>query len=209
MTDAEIPLTMRVATAADVPSLLALVRSAYRGEASLEGWTTEAGFLADERIDEAGLLAKIEDPNTTVLSFYGAPSATPPSGGQQQEKQLLACCEVVRLVPPPESESPNSNNSNKTTCYFGLFAVQPKRQNGGIGRRVLGAAEAHARQQLGGSRMEMLVVWLRDELIAWYVRRGYRVVAGETRPFPYAHLVNGKALREDLYFVVLEKDLLP
>ena len=40
---------------------------------------------------------------------------------------------------------------------------------------------------------------------AWYVRRGY-TLTGERRPFPYAEIVNGRALRDDLYFVVLAKD---
>lgn len=194
MTVAERRLTMRVATAADIPPLLALVRSAYRGEASLEGWTTEAGYLADERIDEAGLLAKIEEPNTRVLMFSGPPS--PPSHRQQQQKdELLACCEIARLPDPSKR------------AYFGLFAVNPKLQNGGIGRKVLGEAEKYAREQFGADRMEMLVVWLREELIAWYVRRGYKLLEEQTRPFPYEHLVNGKALRDDLYFIVLEKEL--
>lgn len=189
MTVAEKPLTIRLATAADIQPLLALIRSAYRGEASLEGWTTEAGYLADERIDEAGLLAKINEPNGVVLMAFGPPSPSSP------QEELLACCEILRLPEPSK------------TAYFGLFAVRPKLQNGGIGRRVLGEAERYAKETFGVEKMEMQVVWLRDELIAWYVRRGYQLLEGETRPFPYEHLVNGKALRDDLYFVVLEKDL--
>lgn len=178
------PLTVRKATPADIPALLALVKSAYRGEDSRQGWTTEADFVADERIDEAGLLAKITAAGSTVLL------ATTTAG-----EDLLACCEVVRHPPPSD------------LSYFGLFAVNPRLQNGGIGRRVLAEAERYAREEMGAARMEMTVVWLREELIAWYVRRGYVVVEGERRPFPYEHLVNGKALRDDLYFIVLQKDL--
>lgn len=196
MTVAEKSLSIRPATAADTQPLLALVRSAYRGEASLEGWTTEAGYLADERIDEAGLLAKIHDPHGVVLMAFGRPSpAAAAAAATAPREELLACCEILRLPEPSK------------TAYFGLFAVSPKLQNGGIGRQVLGEAERYARATFGADKMEMQVVWLRDELIAWYVRRGYRVLEGETRPFPYEHLVNGKALRDDLYFIVLEKDL--
>lgn len=180
------PLTVRKATPADIPALLALVKSAYRGEDSRQGWTTEADFVADERIDEAGLLAKITAAGSTVL-LATTNNAT--------AEDLLACCEVVRHPPPSD------------LSYFGLFAVNPKLQNGGIGRRMLAEAERYAREEMGAARMEMTVVWLREELIAWYVRRGYVVVEGERRPFPYEHLVNGKALRDDLYFIVLQKDL--
>jgi ribosomal protein S18 acetylase RimI-like enzyme len=183
---ATLPLTFRKATPADIPALLALVKSAYRGESSRQGWTTEADFITDERIDEAGLLAKITAPGGEVLL---ATSAAAPND------QLLACCEVLRHPAPSD------------LSYFGLFAVNPKLQNGGIGRQVLAEAERHAREEMGASRMEMTVVWLREELIAWYVRRGYVIMEGEKRPFPYEGLVNGKALRDDLYFLVLRKDL--
>jgi hypothetical protein len=54
--------------------------------------------------------------------------------------------------------------------------------------------------------MEMGVIAQRTELIAWYERRGYRRT-GETWPFPYHELIEGRALRDDLYFVVLRKAL--
>lgn len=181
-------LTFRKATPADIPALLALVKSAYRGEESRQGWTTEADLVADERIDETGLLAKITAPGSAVLLATTITTTT-------TEENLLACCEVLRHPPPGD------------LSYFGLFAVNPKLQNGGIGRRMLAEAERYAREEMGAARMEMTVVWLREELIAWYVRRGYVVVEGEKRPFPYEHLVNGKALRDDLYFLVLRKDL--
>ncbi|KKY31280.1 putative acetyltransferase [Diaporthe ampelina] len=199
------PLTFRKATPADTPALLALVKSAYRGEDSRQGWTTEADFLADERIDEAGLLGKITAPGSTVLLATTTTTTTtsPPSNAPipgagaaaAAAETLLACCEVLRHPPPSD------------LSYFGLFAVDPRLQNGGIGRRVLAEAERHARGDMGAARMEMTVVWLREELIAWYVRRGYAVARGEKRPFPYGSLVNGKALRDDLYFLVLRKDL--
>jgi hypothetical protein len=71
---------------------------------------------------------------------------------------------------------------------------------------VLGRAERWARDEWGSTRIEMNVIWTRVELIAWYARRGY-VRTGEKRPFPYGQLVNGAALRDDLYFDVLAKAL--
>ncbi|KAF3765729.1 acyl-CoA N-acyltransferase [Cryphonectria parasitica EP155] len=183
-------LSFRKATPSDVPSLLKLVQSAYRGEASREGWTTEADLVVDDRIDEPGLLAKINQPHGRVLITFAAASS--PAGSEP-----LACCEVTALEGSSESAT------------LGLFAVNPKLQNGGIGRRVLAEAERCARDEMGITAMEMNVVWSRAELLAWYERRGYKVVEGETRPFPYDHLPNGRAgaLRQDLYFKVLRKQL--
>jgi hypothetical protein len=53
--------------------------------------------------------------------------------------------------------------------------------------------------------MEMQVIAQRDELIAWYERRGY-ALTGETRPFPYDEQ-RYTPKREDLAFVVLAKGL--
>lgn len=178
-------LTFRKATQADVPVLDALVRSAYRGESSKQGWTTEAHFIEGERIDEAGILAKINEPGGAILIASGGPDGHAPP---------LACCEV--LVYPGAGG----------LAYFGLFAVDPALQNGGIGKKVLAEAERYARDVLGVKRLEMQVLWMRDELIAWYVRRGYELLE-EKRPFPYEHAENGKPLRDDLYFVILRKEL--
>jgi hypothetical protein len=52
----------------------------------------------------------------------------------------------------------------------------------------------------------MTVVNVRDALIRWYERRGYRLT-GERRPFPYGDHRFGRATRDDLEFVVLEKAL--
>lgn len=179
-------LTFRKATQADVPALDALVRSAYRGESSKQGWTSEADFIEGERIDEAGILAKINEPGGAILVASGAGAApgAPP----------LACCEVLKY--PGAGE----------LAYFGLFAVNPALQNGGIGKKVLGEAERYAREVSGAKTLEMQVIWLREELIAWYLRRGYELL-DEKRPFPYEHSTNGKPLRDDLYFVTLRKKL--
>lgn len=176
-------LIFRKAAPADVPSLLKLVRAAYRGEAS-HGWTTEAYLVADDRIDESELLKKINAPNGQVLL------ALSPAD------ELLACCEVLRHPEPSKS------------AYLGLFSVSPSLQNGGIGRKVLAEAERYARDEMHAGTMEMQVLWMRTELIAYYERRGYRVAEGVKIPFPYAHLVNPRpGVRQDLYFVAMKKAL--
>ncbi|KAK4987518.1 hypothetical protein LTR50_004551 [Elasticomyces elasticus] len=179
-------LNVRTATAADVGPLLSLIGSAYRGEESRKGWTTEADLLTGDRIDEAGLLAKITEPDGVMLLATDGDNAAASSGSGGA---LVACCELLRR--------------NYGLGYFGLFAVEPRRQGGGLGKRVLRIAESYAREMLGMERLEMQVIWTRAELIAWgYVR------TGEKRPFPYEQLVSGaRALRDDLYFEILEKDL--
>lgn len=174
-------LTFRKASPPDTLPLLTLIRSAYRGPSSRAGWTTEADLVADDRIDAPGLVSKITDPNGAVLV------ASDPATGQ-----TVACCEVLCR--------------EGGVAYFGLFAVDPKRQAGGVGRKVLEYAEAYAKKEWDARAMEMWVIWPRQELIAWYIRRGYKKTS-RTAPFPYGHLVNGKALRDDLYFVTLEKEL--
>lgn len=175
----QMPLTTRPATSADVPALNILVASAYRGEESRKGWTTEADLLIGPRINDAGLLAKIADPNNIVLVTMNTSNV------------LVACCEVLKR--------------SDELGYFGLFAVDPKRQGAGLGKRVLQAAEEFASRTLDLKKLEMSVIWRRKELIAWYIRRGY-ILTGETKSFPYELMVDGAAaLHDDLHFVVLEK----
>lgn len=194
------PLSIRPATPADVPVLLPLIRSAYRGEKSRKGWTTEADLLADQRIDEGGLLAKITEPEGVILMVTEESATVADKVVVVDEKETAAaaprpisCCEVLR-------------REGGEAAYFGLFAVDPDRQAGGVGRRVLEHAERFARERWGVRRMEMWVIWTRAELIAWYERRGYRKT-GKREEFPYEGLVDGTALRDDLWFEVLEKEL--
>ncbi|KAI6369478.1 hypothetical protein MCOR25_004435 [Pyricularia grisea] len=176
-------LSIREATPSDLPSLQPLVQKAYRGDASRKGWTTEADLVAGQRIDAPGLLSKINAPLGAVLLAFPAGSDEP-----------VACCEVV------------CRDDSRQVAYFGLFAVDPERQGGGLGKIVLQKAEQYVKDTWGAARMEMTVIWIREELIAWYERRGYSRT-GEKRPFPYGEPENGLPLRDDLYFDVLVKDL--
>lgn len=186
-------LTVRTATPADVDPLLSLISSAYRGEESRKGWTTEADLLTGDRIDSAGLLAKLSDPTGVMLLATATDPDPSASAVESGSGALVACCELRRR--------------DDGIGYFGLFAVEPRRQGGGLGRQILQIAESYARETMGLERLEMQVIFTRAELIAWYMRRGYERT-GERRPFPYEQLVSGAAaLRDDLYFEILEKDL--
>jgi ribosomal protein S18 acetylase RimI-like enzyme len=87
-----------------------------------------------------------------------------------------------------------------------MFAVDPTLQAGGLGRSLLTEAERIARDEWGCRRMEMTVIVQRDELIAWYERRGYRRT-GTYKPFPYGQERFGIPRREDLRFELLVKEL--
>ncbi len=168
----------RLATAADVAAVVALVQSAYRGEASRAGWTTEADLLDGQRVDPAGAAEVIGRPDSLVLLLE--------EGGE-----LLACAHLEK---------------RGDAGYFGMFAVRPGQQGKGTGRRVLAEAERLARARWGVTRMSMSVIDLREELIAWYQRCGYRRT-GEHAPFPYGDERFGIPLRDDLRFERLEKSL--
>ncbi|GHF69943.1 N-acetyltransferase [Streptomyces mashuensis] len=168
----------RTATPADVPALVSLVESAYRGDASRAGWTTEADLLDGQRTDAEGVLEVVQRPGSRVLVV-------------EQDGEPVACCHVEH---------------RGDHAYFGMFAVRPAAQGGGLGKVVMAQAERLARSEWGAPEMHMTVIRQREELIAWYERRGYRRT-GRTSPFPYGDERFGVPLRADLEFELLVKDL--
>ncbi|MEU9375113.1 GNAT family N-acetyltransferase [Streptomyces sp. NPDC048255] len=172
------PLSFRSAVEADVPELVALVESAYRGDASRAGWTTEADYLEGRRTDEAGVRQIVDAPDSTLLVVERAGA-------------LVACCQLEH---------------RGDHVYFGMFAVRPGLQGGGLGKEILAEAERRAAEVWGAEEMRMTVVNVREELIAYYVRRGYRRT-GELSPFPYGDERFGVPLRPDLAFELLVKSL--
>jgi len=53
------------AIAEDIYNLNILINSAYRGETSKKGWTTEANLLEGSRTDAAELAEILENPKNT------------------------------------------------------------------------------------------------------------------------------------------------
>lgn len=176
-------LTFRDATVTDVDAIVALVESAYRGEMSRQGWTTEADLLDGQRIAPDVLLADIQRPHSRILLAL--------RDGELRAGELLACAHVA---------------VQDGQGYFGMFSVRPDQQGMGLGKVVLAEAERLVQQDYAVSRMRMTVIDVRDELIAFYERRGYRRT-GEKKPFPYGDARFGIPKRDDLRFEVLEKAL--
>lgn len=172
------PLTFREATSADIPAIVALVQSAYRGDASREGWTTEADLLDGQRTDAEDVGECIARDRSIVLLA-------------EAQDLVLACAHVA--------EEDNAG-------YFGMFSVNPGLQRGGVGSSLLVEAERRVRDLWQLTEMRMTVIDVRAELIAFYERRGY-VRTGILKPFPYGDVRFGIPKREDLRFEVLAKKL--
>src|ERR1700739_2293896 len=100
-------MTITKATIADVPELNILVNSAYRGEISQKGWTSEAHLLDGLRIDEETLHNYLTDPKITILKYTDETGCITGS---------------VYL----EDRSPK--------LYVGMFSVSPPAQGNGIGK---------------------------------------------------------------------------
>lgn len=173
------PPRIRCAAMDDLPTLHALIERAYRGDTARRGWTHEADLLDGQRTDIPALAAMIADPAQHILL---AVDATAPVG-----------CVLLAEKPP-------------AGAYLGLLTVDPDRQAGGLGSRLIAVAEETAVAE-GASWVEMTVIRQRRELIAYYERRGY-LRTGEQRPFPLDDPRFGLPRTRDLAFVVLRK-LLP
>ena len=171
-------LSFRCATASDISAVVALVESAYRGDASRAGWTTEADFLDGRRTGPDDIEAILARPQSRLLLA-------------ERDGGLIACAHVA---------------VEQGAGYFGMFSVDPKQQGGGIGKAVLAEAERIAREEWGMATMRMTVIDIRDDLIPFYQRRGYRRT-GIKKPFPYGDDNFGLPKRDDLRFEVLEKPL--
>jgi ribosomal protein S18 acetylase RimI-like enzyme len=168
----------RAATHADVSVVVALVQSAYRGDSGRQGWTTESDLLDGQRIDPAGVADVIGKPGSCVLLA-------------ERDGALIACAHIEK---------------QGDACYFGMFAVNPGLQGGGAGKQMMNEAERIAREEYKCTKMEMTVISVRDDMIAWYERRGYRRT-GVFKPFPYGDERFGIPKRDDLRFELLVKTL--
>lgn len=166
-----------IAGTTDIPAIMELLNSAYRGESSRKGWTTEADLIAGNvRTDEQNLSDVIAIPGSIFLKY-------------SQDMGPLTGCVNLQV--------------QGHRVYLGMFSVNPDLQGAGIGKTILRSAEEYARSQ-GCSSIYMSVISVRSELIAWYQRHGY-ADTGERKAFKEDGLT-GKHLR-DLEFMILEKPL--
>ncbi len=174
-------MTFAAATPADIEELVRFVNNAYRGESAEAGWASEGKLMAGQRIDSAMLAEMLSIQSGTILLM------------RDQMGGPLAGCVSLKLTDEP------------STWYLSMLAIDPQRQAEGLGRLLLAEAEDRSKAR-GGTQVKITVIWLRQTLIEWYERRGYRLT-GQTEPFPYDDQRFGVPLRNDLYFVELAKRL--
>lgn len=161
----------------DIPELVTLMNSAYRGEISKKGWTTEANLLKGEhRTDEATLNKLINSPGARFLKYVN------------EKKEIQGSVFLQK----------KENN-----LYLGMLSVSPLIQGKGIGKQLMAAAEIFAREQACDS-IFMKVISIRHELIAWYERQGYSK-SGKTEPFPVDNRFGIPT--QPLEFIILEKTI--
>jgi len=170
------PLILTPAVPADYAEIIALTNQAYRQAAGQAAWKVE-NLVAGQRIDESLLRDDLARPGAVLLVARD-------SAGRRIGH--------VRL-----------DDEGDGGWHLSMLTVDPSLQDGGHGRALIDASEAWARTR-GARRMHMSVLHLRDELIAWYGRRGYRPT-GAREPFPYHDPRFGQPTRDDLHFVILEK----
>lgn len=169
-------LSCRNASLADVESIVTLVHAAYRGESSRVGWTTEADLIDGTRTDADEVAELINKPGSYILLC-------------ERDNVLLASVHL---------------ENRGDHAYLGMFAVSPQAQAQGVGKYLLTMAEDIVSRQWQCGLLEMTVISLRTDLIAWYERRGYQRT-GHYKPFPYGQPRYGMPRRDDLVMEVLRK----
>jgi ribosomal protein S18 acetylase RimI-like enzyme len=169
---------IKIATTEDAPAITALLNSAYRGETSKKGWTTEAHLIAGNiRSNEQAVLEVMQQRGSIFLKYIN------------EQKDIVGCVNLQQ---------------QEIKIYLGMFAVAPLLQGGGVGKYLLAAAEEYA-TFCNCNSIYMTVISVRTELINWYIKNGYKDT-GQRKPFVEdgrtgTHL-------QPLEFMTLEKQIL-
>jgi GNAT superfamily N-acetyltransferase len=172
----------RHATQADTPALVALIECAYRGPKTAGSWVSEAHLLKGPRTSNeeiSGLIARSD----SILLIA------------EVDGRLAGCC----LLQGRPAEKGGAN-----AAYFGMFAIDPARHGGGLGKAMMAEAERRIGQLWNANVMVMTVINLRTVLIKYYERRGYQLT-GAAIPFPFS-ATSGETTR-DFHLVEMRKDL--
>jgi len=149
-------MTVLPATSNDIPPLVILINSAYRGDVSKKGWTTEADLLRGELRTDATTLEELM--NTEGAIFLKCVN---------EQEQIEGCVYLHKKV---------------NRLYLGMLSVSPMLQSKGTGKQLMAAAANYAKQK-GCNSIFMRVISVRQELINWYEKLGY-FKTGQTEAFP-------------------------
>lgn len=111
-------LKFSIAQVEDIPQLVKLINSAYRGNEAKAGWTHEADLIeGDLRTDFSNLHHIITTEGSTILKCTEGNKFTGCVYLQKQGSQM----------------------------YLGMLTVSPLHQGAGIGKQLLKAAESFAK----------------------------------------------------------------
>lgn len=141
------------------------------------GWTTESHLVVGDRLVREDYLLALKSPDTHIYLAVDGDS-------------IVGCIEL---------------KVTNGRAYLGMLSVQPDRQNQGIASQLLAYTERQAKQVFSADVAEMLVLDVRQELLAFYYRKGY-VRADEYVPFP-TDLNVGKPINQNLIFEKIIKNL--
>jgi len=170
-------MTISIADEKDIPSLVALMDSAYRGENSKQGWTSEADlFIGEKRTDETVISNLIKKPGAVFLKYLS-------------EDGTMEGCVFL--------------HKKESRLYLGMFSVSPSAQGKGIGKKLLEAADEYAHTH-NCDLIYMTVITIREELMRWYEKNGYQRT-GKVLPFPVDERYG--IPKQPLEMMVLEKRL--
>jgi ribosomal protein S18 acetylase RimI-like enzyme len=93
-------------------------------------------------------------------------------------------------------ESRGASHRPQAAGWLGMLAVRPELQGLGLGKRLVGVAEAMC-EAAGCRTVQLRVINLREELGRWYRSLGYREVGTS----PYAH----RPVKRPVHFVDMAK----
>jgi uncharacterized protein len=165
---------IRPAAAADAAAIAALVNRAYRPAGDTPGWTHEAHLVAGDRINESGVRELLVAGSVVLIAC--------------EDATIIACVHV---------------ESRGDAAYIGMLTTEPARQAGGLGKRMLAAAERWAQEHFKPRNFKLSVLERRTDLIAYYARRGY-APTGESEAF-HAHCGVGELREPGLRVFALAK----
>jgi GNAT superfamily N-acetyltransferase len=174
--------TIRLAMPSDRDAIVTLMQRAYRGEESRKGWTFEADLIDGQRITPQAIDQVLQSPHHRLLI------------AKSGKGQLIGCADIEQM------------SETLGTCSFGKFAVEPSLQGGGVGKILMEAAEAEARRSFAATRMILTVIESRNELIAFYGRRGY-AATGNSVSMADIHSDPKMTRGHDLILLEFAKDL--
>ncbi|PPC93927.1 MAG: GNAT family N-acetyltransferase [Methylotenera sp.] len=143
----------------DAQAIANLINSAYRGESSRAGWTTEADILDGLRTTTQEVAGIIQRDDAFILV-----------GVLNDQIIATICCE-------------RQDAYGKNIAHLSMIAVKPTLQSKGYGTTMLQAAEAMTLREWRVVGFHMAVITMREELIAFYERLGYSR-SGEFKNFP-------------------------